>query len=65
MTNGSLMKVESISECSFCNTFDLHSAIILETNFCSTLEWPLKTGFTVLYISKESQIHVLTDKAPS
>ena len=27
MTNGSLMKVEGISECSlgaFCNTFDLH-----------------------------------------
>ena len=27
MTNGSLMKVESIAECSlgaFCNTFDLH-----------------------------------------
>ena len=32
MANGSLMKVESIAECSkggaFCNTFDLHSAII-------------------------------------
>ena len=31
MTNGSLMKVESIAECSlgaFCNAFDLHSAII-------------------------------------
>ena len=30
-TNGSLMKVESIAECSlgaFCNTFDLHQAII-------------------------------------
>ena len=30
-TNGSLMKVESIAECSlgaFCNTFDLHKAII-------------------------------------
>ena len=30
-TNGSLMKVESIAECSlgaFCNTFDLHYAII-------------------------------------
>ena len=36
-TNGSLMKVESIAECSlgaFCNTFDLHSAIIgLENQF--------------------------------
>ena len=31
MTNGSLMKVKSIAECSlgaFCNTFDLHLAII-------------------------------------
>ena len=30
-TNGSLMEVESIAECSlgaFCNTFDLHEAII-------------------------------------
>ena len=30
MPNGSLMKVESIAECSlgaFCNTFDLHLAI--------------------------------------
>ena len=36
-TNGSLMKVESIAECSkgaFCNTFDLHQAIIgLEKQF--------------------------------
>ena len=35
--NGSLMKVESIAECSlgaFCNTYDLHSAIIgLEKQF--------------------------------
>ena len=31
MTNGILMKVESIAECSlgaFCNTFDLHLTII-------------------------------------
>ena len=30
-TNGSLMKIESIAECSlgaFCNTLDLHEAII-------------------------------------
>ena len=51
-TNGSLMKVESIAECSlgaFCNTFDLHNAIIgLETNFGLLFEWPLKTGFTVI-----------------
>ena len=49
--NCSLMKVESIAECSieaFCNTFDLHLAIIgLKTNFCLLFEWPLKTGFTV------------------
>ena len=36
-TNGSLMKVKSIAECSFgafCNTFDLHLAIIcLENQF--------------------------------
>ena len=24
MTKGILMKVESIAECSFCNTFDMH-----------------------------------------
>ena len=37
MTNGSLMKVVSIAECSPCNTFDLHYGIIgLENQF----EWP-------------------------
>ena len=50
-TNGSLMEVESITECSlgaFCNTFDLHLAIIgLKTNFGLLFEWLLKTGFTV------------------
>ena len=39
-TNGSLMKVERIAECSlgaFCNTFDLHEDIIgLETNVWSS-----------------------------
>ena len=40
-TNGSLMKVESIAECSlggaFCNTFDLHYAIIgLENQYWSS-----------------------------
>ena len=39
-TNGSLMKGESIAECSLraiCNNFDLHSAIIcLETKFWSS-----------------------------
>ena len=50
-TNGSLMKVVSIAECSlgaFCNTFDLHEVIIdLEPKFFVFLEWSLKTGFTV------------------
>ena len=51
-TNGSLMKVESIAECSlgaFCNTFDLHLAIIgLENQFLVFfLSGRLKTGFTV------------------
>ena len=46
------MQVESIAECSlgaFCNTFDLHYAIIDldKTFFLSFAEWPLKTGFTV------------------
>ena len=51
------MKVESITECSqgaFCNTFDLHFAIIgleKQNNFLSFFEWPLKTGSTVyIYI---------------
>ena len=39
-TNGSLMKVESIAECSlgaFCNTFDLNKVIIgLENKFWSS-----------------------------
>ena len=42
--NGSLMKVKSIAECSpwsnnFCNTFDLHLAIIgLENQFSNLFE---------------------------
>ena len=63
MTNGSLMKVESIAECciaecslgAFHNTFDLHLAIIsledkslvFKTNLWSSFVWLLKTGFTV------------------
>ena len=52
-TNGSLVKVESIAECSLLE----HSAILLtcikrlsvfKTNFGFLFEWPLKTGFTVL-----------------
>ena len=49
-TNGSLMKVKSIAECSlgaFCNTFGLHKAIIsLENLFRSFLEWLFYTDFT-------------------
>ena len=48
-TNERLMQVESIAECSlgaFCNTFDLHYAIIgldkTKKNL-SFVEWPLKT----------------------
>ena len=42
------MQVESIG--AFCNTFDLHYAIIgigKTNNFLSFVEWPLKTDFTV------------------
>ena len=48
------MQVESIAECSrgaFCNTFDLHYAIIgldKTNNFLSFVGWPLKTGFTTI-----------------
>ena len=48
------MQVESIAECSlgaFCNTFDLHYAIIglekINNSLSFFSEWPLKTGFTV------------------
>ena len=41
MTNGTLMKVESIAECSSW------SILQLKTNFGILFEWPLKTGFTV------------------
>ena len=42
------MHVESIAECAFCNTFDLHLAIIgHENQFESSFEWLLKTGFSV------------------
>ena len=52
MTNGILMKVKSIAECSQLE----HSAIlltcikrqsVLKTSFGLLLEWPLKTDFTV------------------
>ena len=51
-TNGSLIMVESIAECSlraFCNTFYLHLAIIGLKNQFWSCEWPFKTGFNVHY----------------
>ena len=51
-TDGSLMQVESIAECSrgaFCNSFDLHLAKI---GFEFSFNWMLKTGFTVPYSTK-------------
>ena len=56
MTNGSLMKVESIAECclgAFCNTFDLHEEITGLENpiFGLLFEWPFKTGFTLYNLS--------------
>ena len=45
------MQVKSIAKCSlgaFCNTFDLHLAIIrLRNHFLVFFERQLKTGFTV------------------
>ena len=57
-TNGSLIKVESIAKCSkraFCNTFDLHLAIIsLKNQFLVFFfEWPLKT--VLLYNCADTQ----------
>ena len=66
MTNGSLMKVESIAEC--CNTFDLHCAItVLKTDFGLLFEWPLKTDFTVFYTQSEISFrykHSFSDQLP-
>ena len=48
---GSLMQVKGTAECStgaFCNAFDLHQVIIGLENLFLSLEWQLKTGFTVL-----------------
>ena len=48
MTNGSLMKVESIAECSLENSAILLTCIKrLKNNFPSFLEWPFYTGLTV------------------
>ena len=53
-TNGSLMKVESIAECSplgaFCNTVDLHSAIAgLENEFLVFLRVVVSHRFYCIY----------------
>ena len=48
MENGSLMKFESITECSILLTC-IKRYSVLKTNFCVLFEWPLKTGFTVLF----------------
>ena len=55
MANGSLMKVESIAESSlgaFCNTFDLHLAIIgLENQFLVFLRMAVLHSFYCKLIS--------------
>ena len=53
MTNGSLTKVESITECSHLSILQyfgppLSDNRLLKTNFGLLFEWLLKTGFTVL-----------------
>ena len=52
MTNGSLMKVESITECSkgILSTF-IKRLLVLRTNVLSFGEWPFYTGFTVYPLS--------------
>ena len=70
-TNGSLMKVKSIAECSlgaFCNTFHLHQAIIsLENQFWSSF-WVAtqdrfyctgKSGWTIVYTVR---LQAITEK---
>ena len=52
MTNGSLMKVEIIAECS-CNTFDLHQAKLgLEKQFLAFLGVAVLHRFTVLIFNR-------------
>ena len=47
MTNGSLMKVESIAECSILQYFRpaLRDYQSWKPYFWASFEWPLKTGF--------------------
>ena len=62
-TNGSLMKVESIAECSlgaFCNTFDLHKALMdLEKQFSVFLSGRLRQ--VLLYTVKKKCIFQLQE----
>ena len=46
MTNGSLMKVESIAESAIILTC-IKRLLVLKTNFCFFWEWLFYTGFTV------------------
>ena len=70
-TDGSLIQVESIAECSlgaFCNTLDMHQAIIgLKTQFLIFFEWPVKTGFTVYVLAPKTSlsppVKVFTDRS--
>ena len=60
-TNGSLIKVESIVECSlgaFCNTLTcIKRQWVLKTNFC-LFEWQLKTGYvTIVQYNMHIGIH--------
>ena len=47
MKNGSLMKVESIAECSFGPLTCIKRYSVLKRSFGLFFEWPLKPGFTV------------------
>ena len=65
-TNGSLMKVESIAKCSFgafCNTFDLHLAIIGLENQCFVffLSGRLRQVLLYLKLLAESSMRTVSD----
>ena len=71
-TDGSLIQVESIAECSrgaFCNTLEMHQAKIgLKTQFLIFFELPvLKTGFTVYVLAPKTSlsppVKVFTDRS--
>ena len=47
------MKIKSIAECSFCNTFDFFALpFVIKIFVLSIFEWPFYTGFTVVWIIK-------------